>query len=191
MTQLDRPSTRPVYWRPITHWPQAQRPSPWLQTWLTHPGSLTARLITASKRDFAVKVLRQQIGRPTLDECRALGIGTQSLALIREVVLLGQGRPWVFARSLLPLSSLTGRLRHLRKQGNRPLGAFLFSQPDLARSPLQVATIHQAQAYVPSVLIGQNTLWGRRSIFYLDTKPLLVSEVFLPEFIASLEREQA
>lgn len=147
---------------------------------------MTARLITASKREFAVTVIRQHLGRPTLNECRALGIGTRRLALIREVVLLGQGQPWVFARSLLPLSSLTGKLRHLRKQGSRPLGAFLFSQPNLARSPIQVAQINTAHAYVPATLIQGDTLWGRRSIFYLDAKPLLVSEVFLPEFIASL-----
>jgi chorismate-pyruvate lyase len=26
------------------------------------------------------------------------------------------------------------------------------------------------------------SVWGRRSLFYLDRKPLLVSELFMPEF---------
>jgi chorismate--pyruvate lyase len=157
-----------------------------LQDWLTDPGSLTARLIAKSRGRFQVEVVRQAIGRPSLDECKALGISSNSLALIREVVLKGDNQPWVFARSLLPLSSLTGELRHLRKQANRPLGAFLFSQPHLLRSPIAIARISSDHAYVPAELVGSEALWGRRSVFYLRAKPLLVSEVFLPDFVAHL-----
>lgn len=175
-----------LLWRPLDKWPRSIRPSQSLQSWLTDPGSLTARLIAKSRGHFQVEVVRQAIGRPGLDECKALGISSGSLALIREVVLRGDNQPWVFARSLLPLSSLTGELRHLRKQANRPLGAFLFSQPHLLRSPIAIARISSDHAYVPAELAGPEVLWGRRSVFYLHAKPLLVSEVFLPEFVASL-----
>jgi chorismate--pyruvate lyase len=111
-----------------------------------------------------------------------LGMKRPVLALIREVVLYGEGQPWVFARSVLPITSLCGKLRHLRKQNTRPLGAFLFSQPDLQRSSIVVAQISDDHAYVPARLTQGQNLWGRRSVFYLDAKPLLVSEVFLPGF---------
>ena len=110
-----------------------------------------------------------------------------ALALIREVILFGRDEPWVFARSILPLASLTGSLRHLRKQNNRPLGAFLFSQPQLQRSAIAVARISRDHAYVPLDLAANQPLWGRRSVFYLQRKPLLVSEVFLPAFIDQLD----
>lgn len=185
------PGTTPrLRWYPVEHW-RRLRPPPELQPWLTDPGSLTARLIAKSGGEFRVEVVRQVIGRPTLDECRALGVHRSSLALIREVILNGNNQPWVFARSLLPLASLTGALRHLRKQTNRPLGAFLFSQPHLVRSPIAVAAISRDHAYVPAHLAGTEVLWGRRSVFSLHAKPLLVSEVFLPDFVASLQREQA
>lgn len=115
-------------------------------------------------------------------EALALGIGFHELCLVREVILCGYNQPWVFARSLLPLRSLTGPLRHLRKQGTRPLGAFLFSQPHLQRSPIALARISSHHSYLPEGLLNGQVVWGRRSIFSLHRRPLLVSEVFLPGF---------
>ncbi len=172
-------------WQPLPRY--TRRPCKPLQDWLIDRGSLTARLIAKSEGDFKVEVVRQVIGIPSLDERQALGMKRPALALIREVILCGRGQPWVFARSLLPLASLTGNLRHLRKQGTRPLGAFLFSQPHLARSTIAVARISRDHGYLPENLVGDQQLWGRRSVFYLQQKPLLVSEVFLPAFADQLD----
>lgn len=173
-------------WQPLRSIARHQRPSLAMQNWLGDSDSLTARLIAHSGGEFRVQVVRQIIGCPTLNEHHALGTKQPALALIREVILYGNSEPWVFARSILPLSSLTGRLRHLRKQGTRPLGAFLFSQPQLTRSAIAVARISRDHAYVPGNLVGDQLLWGRRSVFYVQQKPLLVSEVFLPAFATRL-----
>jgi len=157
-----------------------------LQPWLVDTGSLTARLLAKSNGNFYVRVVRQVIARPSLSEQQALNMKQHQLALIREVVLYGNNEPWVFARSVLPLSSLTGSLRHLRKQGTKPLGAFLFSQPHLHRGPMHIAAITARDAYVPKNFIGQQPLWGRRSVFSIAHKPLLVSEVFLQAFCTQL-----
>lgn len=175
-------------WQPLRSLARHQRPSPKVQAWLGDSGSLTARLITESDGQFHVDIVRQFIGVPELNERQILGMRRPALALIREVILCGYNQPWVFARSLLPLSSLTGELRHLRKQNTRPLGAFLFSQPQLTRSAIAVARISRDHAYVPGNLIGDERLWGRRSVFYLQQKPLLVSEVFLPAFVDQIDR---
>ena len=193
MPKARRAPVAPLLWQPLSRIARRQRPQLALQDWLSHSGSLTARLIDASSGQFTVQVLRQVIAVPRLDERRVLGMQRPALALIREVILCGNQQPWVFARSILPLASLTGRLRHLRKQGSRPLGAFLFSQPQLVRSAIAVARISRDHAYVPADLAGDLPLWGRRSIFALcaqasQQKPLLVSEVFLPAFTARLER---
>lgn len=178
---------RPLHWKPLAHWPRAQRPAPALLSWLAHQGSLTARLQAFSQGDFSVRILRQQWALPRPEECRLLGMRRPQIALVREVVLQGKGEDWVFARSLLPQASLTGPLRHLRRQGNRPLGAFLFSQPALVRSQIQLAPIAPAHGYVPQALqAGTPWLWGRRSLFSLQARALLVSEVFLPAFCRQL-----
>ena len=161
-------------------------PSTALRSWLLDSGSLTAKLLKLSGGKFKVQVLRQVHARASRSEALALGIGFNELCLIREVILRGHNQPWVFARSVLPLSSLTGSLRHLRKQGTRPLGAFLFSQPHLKRSPIALALISGHHAYLPEALMGTNPVWGRRSVFSLEGKPLLVSEVFLPEFSSAI-----
>lgn len=178
-----------LHWQPLSRllsYPSLQGPTPNSRAWLQDTGSLTARLIAESDGQFRVRVVRQFLALPSQDEQQALGMKRPSRALIREVALYGCNQPWVFARSVLPLSSLTGSLRHLRKQDTRPLGAFLFSQPRLARSPIEVAAISRDHNYVPTALIDDKLLWGRRSVFYLVNKPLLVSEVFLPAFSARL-----
>ncbi len=156
-----------------------------LRSWLLDKGSLTAKLIHLSDGEFRVQVLSQTHMRANRSEALALGITPHQLCLVREVLLLGNNQAWVFARSVLPLSSLVGVLRHLRKQGNRPLGAFLFSQPKLIRSPIALSLINRHHNYVPTAFMGNTAVWGRRSIFYVASKPLLVSEVFLPDFPGS------
>ena len=162
--------------------PSPLHPSTGLRSWLLDSGSLTAKLLILSGGKFKVQVLRQIHARAHRSEALALGIGAHERCLIREVILRGHNQPWVFARSVLPLRSLTGTLRHLRKQGTRPLGAFLFSQPHLKRSAIALASISSHHAYLPATLMGTSPVWGRRSVFSLDAKPLLVSEVFLPGF---------
>lgn len=149
-------------------------------------GSLTARLQAHSAGAFAVSVLRQDWGAARTSELRLLGCRPGQKMLVREVILHGHQQPWVFARSLVPYTSLTGRLKALRNLDNRPLGALLFQDPGMRRDPLELASIEPKHQYVDAGYQPDQTLWGRRSLFYLDDQPLLVSEVFLPAFLASL-----
>lgn len=154
-----------------------------LQPWLLGRGSLTSDLRKASNNDVQVKILSQTVTSAYPSETRLLGLKPRQRALIREVILCGGGQPWVFARSVLPLSTLTGRLRALRKLDDRPLGHHLFSYTSMHRGPIDIARVHNQHRYLPRAYQthGQ-ALWGRRSLFYLDAKPLLVSEVFLNSF---------
>lgn len=173
---------REPHWYCLNPLPASVVPRQW-RNWLQDSGSLTARLIAASEGEFRVRVLSQQLARPRLSEASALGIDADKLALVREVILYGCEVPWVYARSIMPLSTLTGRLRRLRKLDNRPLGALLFSDPSMQRKPMEVARLNAHQRYLPSELeIYDSPMWGRRSVFLLDRKPLLVSEIFLPSF---------
>ncbi|MYM63824.1 chorismate lyase [Pseudomaricurvus sp. HS19] len=150
-----------------------------LASWLQHPGSLTARLVAWSGGAFDVQLCSLRWGRAQADEARALGIDPRARVLIREVILRGHGQPWVWARSILPWRSLQGPMRCLSKLDNQPLGGWLFRQPGLERGPLQVARFNTPGGESP-------VLWGRRSVFRAYHKPVLVAEVFLPEFVATL-----
>lgn len=153
------------------------------QEWLFDSGSLTQRLLDASYGDLTVNIINQQFKVPSLSERHALGLPDRQKAMVREVLLCGVGRPWVFARSVLPLSTLSGRLRQLRHLDNQPLGALLFKDPTMTRGPVEVACVNSPYNKLPCrASSADSCFWGRRSVFRLDKKPLLVAEFFLPSF---------
>ena len=155
--------------------------------WLFDQGSLTRRILLHCNQQFRVEVLSQQWQRPMLNEAFRLGVHPEHHALIREVLLYCGDIPWVFARSVLPRNTLTGKRRFLGKLGNRPLGEILFSDPTILRDELEVAEIKKGQRMFDCATERIDNIpaavWGRRSIFYLHKKPLLVNEVFLPSII--------
>ncbi len=167
---LQQSLTRPR-WRHYRRVPCSRVPRHW-RAWVLSRGSLTRLLKQASSGHFRVEVLHQGWGRPTRSEAATLALPPHQRALIREVILHGQGEPWVCARSVIPATTLTGRQRQLKRLGERPLGELLFRDPSLKRSPIQIVRLQQQAGGTP--------VWGRRSLFYVGGKPLLVSEIFLP-----------
>lgn len=169
-------------WREGGQLPRAT-PNAALRDWLLDTGSLTRRVQQACGGRFRVQVEMQGWGRPRLDEYRVLGLRIGRIALIREVHLLCDERPWVFARTVIPVSTLRGRQRRLAHLGSRPLGAVLFADPHMRRDPVQVARIPPGSTLFAVAVQGLKRrpaeVWGRRSVFRLGGKPLLVSEFFL------------
>jgi len=173
---------REAHWQSYRRLPAYAVPARW-RHWLLDRGSLTQRLVAASANQFRVRILTQGIAKPRRTEAKALGIPRHQLAVVREVILYGKNQPWVYARSVLPLSSLTGHLARLRKLDERPLGALLFADPSMRRGKLELANVQPSKVALPLELgIFDTPLWGRRSVFYVADKPLLVSEIFLPTF---------
>lgn len=158
-----------LQWRSGALLPERWRP------WLLCRDSLTAQLKQLSDGQFTVQLLRQAVESPHSSERQQLGMATRHWALVREVLLCGGGQPWVFARTVVPLQTLTGPLRKLRALGTRPLGEQLFAEPSLCRSGFETADCRRLAA-------GQAAQWGRRSRFTVAGKPLLVAELFLDEF---------
>ncbi len=150
--------------------------------WLLDRGSLTQRLIKSSHGQFKVQVLSQQWQQPRPSEASLLSMPARQKAIIREVLLLCNDEPWVFARSVMPANSLTGRLRRLRKFNNSPLGDMLFRDPSMRRQPFQIAAINGRSLQLPESVREDLPLWGRRCRFELAGKPIMVSEIFLRKF---------
>lgn len=168
-------------WRPARQFSSYQLPAR-VRAWLLDDGSLTGRIIASSAGRFGVRRLRQQWAVPRPSEQRLLDIPMRQRALVREVVLAVDGQPLVFARSVFPVSSLTGELRHLRRLRNRALGAILFRFPDMHRTPFELARIPGDNRYLPDFLRQEEPAWARRSCFEIRGRRLLVSEVFLDTF---------
>ena len=166
-------------------------PPAFIQPWLLDRGSLTQALIQESGGEFSVEPIQQGYQKATGSEKRLLQAEAMNKPcyklFIREVLLLGGGKPWVYARTLIPPETLTGRLRVLKQLHNRSLGSLLFTDPKMQRGAIQTACIHKQDSWLADEYFqNQQTLYGRRSIFFLDNKPILVNEVFLPDFIKRL-----
>lgn len=151
-----------------------------LRDWLLDESSLTRRLQQACAGRFRVELIALGWGRPLRNEAQALGVRPWQRALIRQVRLWCDDQPWVVARTVIPMSSLQGAQRRLAHLGSRPLGAFLFADPTLRRSPLQVTQLGADDPLLAGSGAVAGPVWGRRSVFHLRGHPLLVSEFFLP-----------
>jgi chorismate--pyruvate lyase len=173
-------------WHPLERMPHSRIPAAVL-CWLRDPASLTRRLQHACAGDFSVRLLYQGWGRAMRNESRALGVRSHHLSLLRQVQLLCDDKPWVYARTVIPRSTLSGRERRLAFLGNRPLGALLFADPSMRRGPVEVACIRREHPVFTLATQGLAhppvNIWGRRSVFTLHDKPLLVSEIFLPDIV--------
>jgi chorismate--pyruvate lyase len=169
---------------PRVHSFRDRRPPAEIRAWLEDPGSVTSRMRGACGGKFSLALVAQRKARPFFTEARILQLPSRRYALVRQVLLCCADVPWIFARSVLPASTLRGRNRRLAHLGSKPLGEVLFALPGLVRHRVSVAPIC-ADPAMQSALMGAVDAdpagaWLRRSVFLLNNKPLLVNEVFLP-----------
>ena len=157
-----------------------------LLPWLRDRGSLTQRIMHHCER-FSVCNVRDGKARIALDESAVLAIAPRQLAWSREVFLHADGQPVVFAHSTCSIRSLDSAWHSLRNLGSKPLGAVLFSHPEVRRQPLHYNALHaEHPLYRRAACVLRDPparLWARRSLFYLHNEPLLVTEVFLPAIL--------
>jgi chorismate--pyruvate lyase len=157
---------------------------PWsMHDWLSDRGSLTRRLKSRCNT-FRVMPIATGLARPNPDETALLRVATSTRAYVRDVLLLCNDVPVVFAHSVLTRSSLRGGWNNISRLGSRPLGEALFGDHRIRRQPLAFRKLHADHPLFRSIVRQQNvderTLWARRSVFCLNQHPLLVTEVFLP-----------
>jgi chorismate--pyruvate lyase len=172
--------------KPLAHTP--------LKKWLIDHDSLT-KVLKSHYDDFNVQIVSVRHARPHSDELKALNINLQHLAFVREVLLVGAGKPVIFAHSVMSFKCLRGSWAKFITLGQKPLGETLFADPKINRTVMEFCHLTNqhplylkaAQASAKSgFILKDNRLWARRSIFNLcehqqeDAKQIMVTEVFLP-----------
>ena len=158
-------------------------------SWLRDPGSLTARL--QRKGAFSIHLRAQGLGFPTRDEALELGISEHCYVWVREVSLLIDGQPVVFAHTILPTFPRGPLTRWLARLGSRSLGSMLFSHPEFSRGRLTARRLDSrhplhARSADALQLPMESRLWARRSRFDFGRQSILVTEVFSPRLVASI-----
>ncbi|MBT8137309.1 MAG: chorismate lyase [Gammaproteobacteria bacterium] len=135
-------------------------------------GSLTRRLRELCGEAFRLQLLGERQRQ-------------QSRALVREVIMFCGERPWVFAQTVIPQTTLQAN-PWLSELGNRPLGDTLFHRDNVKRGGLYLAELKPGdrlyERAVRDTGLGQRpaSLLARQSLIHLDVSELSINEVFFP-----------
>lgn len=146
-------------------------PPPYLRPFLHSKGSLTALLEQKAGKPLQVKVINQSWQTLDFKTKKSLNLPTHrpEIGWVREVLLFGNDdKAWVCAKSVFPLSSLTGNAKRLRHLHGTPIGYVLFK-----KSRTLPHTRH---------IFNDNGQWGRLSIYDWQGRKILIQEVFLAQF---------
>lgn len=163
------------------------RPGRRIRRLLSTQASLTRLCQQQCTGRFYVQPLLQCWGRPYLDEARLLNLHPHDMAFIRQVQLHCDDDILLFARTVVPLRNMRGVNRRILHLGSRSLGAFLFSFAGLSREIQQYTHLTPARlrafAQDPRAS-GQchEDVWGRRQVYRIQGRDLLISEIFLQPF---------
>jgi len=166
MSDPHSPEPSPIYWFDDP----SQVPAD-VADWLMEMGSMTRRF---EKQGVTVTVKPQNecfVSREELGESEAQQLPESARYWIREIVLFGDAEPWLLGRTVIPEETLTGPDLALVDLGTVPLGRYLFSGNNLSRDYIHLGQLHSEQG----------ELWARRSRLRLSDKPLLLTEIFLPD----------
>jgi chorismate lyase len=156
---------------------------PGIAAWLREPGLLTERLRACCDGVPGLAVVSEGQAPLAAGDAELLRAST-GFAFVREIELTCDGKPWVFAQTLVPETTLS-RHRWLSSLGRAALGERLAAMPGLERGPLEYARLVAANRLYRRAIRERRdappTLWARRSWFAIAGDRLLVQEVFLPE----------
>ncbi|RLM20581.1 chorismate lyase [Brenneria alni] len=137
-----------------------------IEDWLMETDSMTQRL-DGYCAQLTVTICNERFISPgELNDERTL-LPVSERYWLREVVLYGDERPWLFGRTLIPQQTLDGTGAALTTIGNVPLGRYLFQHDALTRDYIHTGYSEGG--------------WARRSRLCLSGHPLLLTELFLPE----------
>tara|TARA_B100001113_G_C21048724_1_gene595716 strand:- start:28 stop:483 length:456 start_codon:yes stop_codon:yes gene_type:complete len=138
----------------------------YIKSWLQEDGPITKRI--KSSDAFKLNLLMDKIDEVEDSEANFLG---ENLGMIktREVILMGNEEPKVFARSLIPLITIEKGFAKLGELGTKPLGDILFEKKIFKRTKIVFAKFRN----------DKKLYWGRKSKYIVNNHPLSVMEVFL------------
>lgn len=184
--QKSTSTMQPQFWKPSGLLSRISS-SKKVQSWLTTPTSLTAKLRVLCP-DLQVVILSEELEVPLLNESQKLGLNRNEEAWVRCVLLKCNNKSWVYARTIIPNLNQQNPWHHLQNLGNKPLGEVLFELPSIQRSAFEFSK--DTLSYWPHLIENLNDKnakkllgFARRSVFKQQNAPLLLTEVFLPGLV--------
>ena len=135
-------------------------------SWLNEPGSITSRIKSFS--NFKLKLLKDGPGEVDIIEDDLI-ISNYEENNIREVILLSNEEPLIYAKSIIPLETIKLGLNILGNLKENPLGDILFSNPEIKKKYMLFARFQSKE----------EIFYGRKGIYTVKGYPFSVCEIFL------------
>jgi chorismate lyase len=153
-----------------------------VRPWLIGKGLITLRMHVACGERFHSRLVEQRTGLLGIALKSYLRVGDDA-GLFREVELCCADQVWVFARSVIPDSTLCVH-PWLAELGESSLGETLNVLSGVERSSYEFAWLPADDPLTAHALRDADLkpagLWARRARIQLRGAPLLVQEMFLP-----------
>ncbi len=107
------------------------------------------------------------------------------LYFIRNVLIHINNQPSIYGVTILPSKTYDKYESTLNTLGNNPIGEkLLFITPNTVKHPHYYKTIgrHDVEfdCFLQKICPKQETLYGRQTMYNLNSFPLLLTEIFLP-----------
>jgi chorismate--pyruvate lyase len=118
---------------------------------------------------FELELLNDEIDEISKEEELFLNSVSETFR-VRRVILLGNNTPVVYAKSVIPSSTIENGLSSLGKIGNAPLGDILFTPGVFTKLEMVCASFLSKE---------KNIYWGRKIKYSVNSEPISVMEVFL------------
>ena len=136
-------------------------------SWLSESGPITNRIKLS--QEFELELLNDEIDEISKEEELFLNSVSKTFR-VRRVILLGNKTPVVYAKSVIPTSTIENGLSSLGKIGNAPLGDILFTPGVFTKLEMVCASFLSKE---------KNVYWGRKIKYSVNSEPISVMEVFL------------
>ena len=133
-----------------------------IKSWLIENGPITKRI--SAKENL----IRYEIDIVDELEKKYLGDDVGEIK-VREVILLGNKIPKVYAKSLIPVDTIEKGFSKLGSLGTKPLGDILFEKDIFNKTDTIYSTFSDEV----------NIFWGRKTKYLVKNLPFSVMEIFL------------
>ena len=137
-----------------------------IKSWLVEKGPITKRI--KSEESFQLNLLKDEISYVEDVEKEFLDVISNNIK-VREVILMGNNIPRVYAKSLIPIRTIDEGFSKLGKLGTKPLGDILFEKEIFKKTDMVYAQFQNKDSM----------FWGRKTKYLVKNMPLSVMEVFL------------
>lgn len=171
---------------PLRAYPAAKNAQPNTQQhyWLTRSGALTNALRQLGL--FSLHIVYEGTQAACNEDASLLKVEPCTPLWVRDVVLLIDEQPLVYAHSLTPLEATecNDAWSALRFQGQHPLATLLYHDDTIQRLPFAWQSVQTPLSLQGTRWDDKNgaPLWARHSCFMRGNHPLVVAETFLNAF---------